>query len=208
VLHQVPEGAVVPTPHPQPNQQLPLFDFPSVSDLIIPRQEFCDRLVTVCVNRYRIIGNPVCIEHPRYDRNQFIFNLAMVLDEDADFSGHMTVVTKLASMFRNLEEQGQFLSKEEKVGKGGLWDSGELPDVPSLSENEAEGDGDAGDTNGLSGSGLLSNYEAGLGGTVYALCEMIMEDLNNYCECMIPIGTLNNPLSRFPVRRMADCDIN
>jgi nitrogen permease regulator 2-like protein len=23
---------------------------------------------------------------------------------------------------------------------------------------------------------------------VYALCEMILEDLNNYSECMIPIG--------------------
>lgn len=25
-------------------------------------------------------------------------------------------------------------------------------------------------------------------GKVYSLCEMLMEDLNNYCECMIPIG--------------------
>jgi hypothetical protein len=23
---------------------------------------------------------------------------------------------------------------------------------------------------------------------VYALCEMVLEDLNNYAECMIPIG--------------------
>ena len=25
-------------------------------------------------------------------------------------------------------------------------------------------------------------------GKVYSLCETMMEDLNNYCECMIPIG--------------------
>lgn len=25
-------------------------------------------------------------------------------------------------------------------------------------------------------------------GKIYSLCEMLMEDLNNYCECMIPIG--------------------
>lgn len=25
-------------------------------------------------------------------------------------------------------------------------------------------------------------------GKVHGLCEMLMEDLNNYCECMIPIG--------------------
>src|SRR5262249_17979388 len=113
VLHQVPEGAIVPSLHPQDLPQQPLFDFTSISDLIIPRQEFCDRLVTVCIHHYRIIGHPVCIEDPRYDRNQFIFNLALVLDEDADFSGYKSVVKKLASLFRNLEEQSGFLSKDE-----------------------------------------------------------------------------------------------
>ncbi|RVX74868.1 hypothetical protein B0A52_01145 [Exophiala mesophila] len=28
-------------------------------------------------------------------------------------------------------------------------------------------------------------------GRIYSLCEMLMEDLNNYCECMIPIDELN-----------------
>jgi nitrogen permease regulator 2-like protein len=28
-------------------------------------------------------------------------------------------------------------------------------------------------------------------GKIYSLCEMLMEDLNNYCECMIPIDELN-----------------
>jgi hypothetical protein len=41
----------------------------------------------------------------------------------------------------------------------------------------------------MTGSGLLDAYEKEQGKKVYALCEMIMEDLNNYCECMIPIGT-------------------
>lgn len=29
----------------------------------------------------------------------------------------------------------------------------------------------------------------GAGSKVFALCEMLLEDLNNYAECMIPIGT-------------------
>lgn len=33
-------------------------------------------------------------------------------------------------------------------------------------------------------------------GKVYSLCETLMEDLNNYCECMIPIGTRLTTLSR------------
>jgi len=31
-------------------------------------------------------------------------------------------------------------------------------------------------------------YAPHVGGKVYAICEMILEDLNNYCECMTPIG--------------------
>lgn len=38
-------------------------------------------------------------------------------------------------------------------------------------------------------SGFLSRDFSKTGeGKVYSLCEMLMEDLNNYCECMIPIG--------------------
>jgi hypothetical protein len=31
-------------------------------------------------------------------------------------------------------------------------------------------------------------FGIGSGSKVYALCEMVLEDLNNYAECMIPIG--------------------
>ena len=38
-------------------------------------------------------------------------------------------------------------------------------------------------------SGFLSRDHSRSGeGKVYSLCETLMEDLNNYCECMIPIG--------------------
>lgn len=36
-------------------------------------------------------------------------------------------------------------------------------------------------------------------GKVYSLCEMLMEDLNNYCECMIPIGMPMNLFSVIPL---------
>lgn len=115
----------------------------------------------------------------------------MVLDEDADFSGHMSVVKKLASIFRNLEEQNQFLSKEEKdllwAAAPALDDSEELDNLSMLDDEYVETNV-ASDEGQLSGSGLLKKDEANIGGKVYALCEMIMEDLNNYCECMIPIG--------------------
>lgn len=36
-------------------------------------------------------------------------------------------------------------------------------------------------------------------GKVYSLCEMLMEDLNNYCECMIPIGKPMDLFSMIPL---------
>ncbi|KAJ5084756.1 Nitrogen permease regulator [Penicillium alfredii] len=37
-------------------------------------------------------------------------------------------------------------------------------------------------------------------GKVHSLCEMLMEDLNNYCECMIPIDDLNTlNIKLFPI---------
>lgn len=204
VLHQVPSGAIVPFSSYISSSQagLPsnsshssettsaetLFDFSTISDLLIPRQEFCDRLVTICVNKYRVIGHPVCIQHSRYDRNEFIFNLAMVLDEDVEFSGHTSVVRKMARMLRNLEEQRQFLSREEDEHYGldaSLEGSGELDRLLMLDEM-VEGTGNM----DLSGSGLFDAFEREGAKKVYALCEMIMEDLNNYSECMIPIGEI------------------
>lgn len=142
VLYQVPDGSVTTSPG---SLHDPLFDFDTVSDYIIPKQELCDRLVTVCTNRSRILGYPMCIEDRKYDRNEYIFNIAIVLDENVDPSSYKSVVRKLAKLFRALEEQSGF-----------LWDE-------------------------VTRSG------------VYSLIEQVMEDLNNYCECMIPISEYSEP---------------
>jgi len=97
--------------------------------------------VTVCTNKYRILGYPVCLEDRKYERNEFIFNFAIVLDEDViEYSTYKSVVRKVAKLFKALEEQ----------------------------------------------SGFLSNEVTAVG--VFALIEQVLEDLNNYSECMIPIS--------------------
>ncbi|PKX89502.1 nitrogen permease regulating protein NPR2 [Aspergillus novofumigatus IBT 16806] len=50
-------------------------------------------------------------------------------------------------------------------------------------------------------NGFLSRDHSKSGeGKVYSLCETLMEDLNNYCECMIPIDELNTlNIKLFPV---------
>lgn len=69
-----------------------------------------------------------------------------MLADDAEWSSYVPVVRKLNTLFRTLEEQSQFLSRD-----------GSAPDS----------------------------------GKIYALCEILLEDLNNYSEAMIPIDASN-----------------
>jgi hypothetical protein len=173
VLHQVPSGAITPSSRPSA-LSTPLFPFKSVTQFLIPTQQFCDRLLTFCVNHHRVIGYPVCVREGKYSRNEFIFNFAIVIGEnEGDWACYGEVVRKLGRLLRGLEEQGGFLSKEEE----GVWDD--------------EASAGAGTDDGVGGFGV------GDGSKVYALCEMVLEDLNNYAECMIPIGKLlSQDLSR------------
>ena len=165
MLHQVPPGAITPSSSPSA-LPAPLFPFTSITQYLIPTQQFCDRLLTFCVNHHRVIGYPVCIREGKYSRNEFIFNFAIVIGEnETDWACYGEVVRKLGKLLRGLEEQGGFLSGEEE----GLWDD----------EGVGLGLGDS-----VSTGGFGTSEES----KVHALCEMVMEDLNNYAECMIPIG--------------------
>ncbi|KAI5279867.1 Nitrogen permease regulator 2, partial [Ascosphaera aggregata] len=145
VVHQVPDGAIVPSPTAQSNQ-LQLFSFSDVQFFVIPRQELCGNFIYFCINGYRVLGCPICLTSPRYYRNQFIFNICIVLSEEEEFTSYKSVVLKLADLMCSLEEQSGFLSRD--FAKSGT-------------------------------------------GKIHGLCETLMEDLNNYCECMIPIDDLN-----------------
>ena len=92
--------------------------------------------------------------------------MSIVLDEKEDFTSFEGVVRKLAKVFRELEGVGGLLSREEKE----------------------EGIGGKNGGVGEAGKGSTMKKASHIGGKVYAICEMILEDLNNYCECMTPIG--------------------
>ena len=126
--------------------QIPLFHFPSVSSYIIPRPEFCSRLITFCTPQHRVLSHPVCLQSSSYPRNAYTFSIALVLDLSTPFASYATVTLKLASLLRTLEEQSRFLSRDTSA--------------PNT-------------------------------GKIYALCEILLEDLNNYCESMIPIDDAN-----------------
>ncbi|KKY22776.1 putative nitrogen permease regulator family [Phaeomoniella chlamydospora] len=149
IIHQVPSDAIsgshAPVEPSNPDSNT-LFNFSDISFFVIPRQELCGNLITVCKDGYRIMGYPMCVKSSHYARNEFIFNFCFVLSEDEEFSPFKSVVQKMANLMRGLEEQSHFLSSDtSKPGKG----------------------------------------------KIYSLCEMLMEDLNNYAECMIPIDDVN-----------------
>lgn len=48
---------------------------------------------------YKIVGNPVLIEDPRYQRNAFYFNLCFVCDSWARTVQYEPIVKKLSEYF-------------------------------------------------------------------------------------------------------------
>lgn len=100
-----------------------LFNFSRVSEFIIPRREFCGRLIAVVANGHRIIGYPTCIsDNQKYDRNDLIFNFCFVLDERAPWAPYTSIVKKMARVLRSLEEQSNFLSTQSNAPDDGAFD--------------------------------------------------------------------------------------
>ncbi|KAL5120395.1 Nitrogen permease regulator 2 [Pleosporales sp. CAS-2024a] len=172
VLHQVPPGSIT-TPRTPSKSDLAetLFPFSSVTTYLIPSQHFCDRLLTFVVNHHRIIGYPVCIQGAKYSRNEFIFNFALVIGESE---------ADWACYGEVVRKLGRLLRGLEE--QGGFLSKEEQDIWERDDDGEARGD-------------------VGQGSKVYALCEMVLEDLNNYAECMIPIDDSNTiNLKLFPTR--------
>ncbi|KAL6713825.1 Nitrogen permease regulator 2 [Lecanora helva] len=178
VLHQVPASSITASPS---TPSIPLLHFPSISSLIIPHPTLCNNglvhFTTTDSPRHRILSYPQHIASSRYPRNAYTFNFCLVLpagdnynDGDGsgggnnnsngsgssstggavDFNSYIPVVRKLNLLFRSLEEQEQFLSRD-----------------------------------------VSAHRRDGSESKIYKVCEILLSDLNNYCEAMIPIDSAN-----------------
>jgi len=88
-----------------------LFDFNSVSEYIIPKKELCNRVINICTpSQHRIVGYPVHLTGPQYERNVFIYNLAFVFSESAEIGSYIPVVQRLALTLKQLEVGDRFRS--------------------------------------------------------------------------------------------------
>ncbi|MDI1490349.1 MAG: Nitrogen permease regulator 2 [Ramalina farinacea] len=194
VHYQVPPNSVQPS---STSAAIPLFNFRPLANYIIPALALSNRplqLLTPTKPHHRILSHPVTIQGEQYARNAFTFNFCLVLEEETGFHSYLPVVSKLANLFRHLEEQGRFLSTE----------------LAHLHPN---------DNNSNNGGGLFSNSKRSSYGLIraedpgsatpasdsssriHAICEILLEDLNNYSECMIPITSTTTTLNikLFPI---------
>lgn len=120
-----------------------LFSFDDISQYIIPKEQFCNRITAVCVNGLQVLGHPVTLTGPTYVRNKFMFNCAVVVSEDSDATCFLPLVRQIARAFKAFESQTYAISS---------------------SENSAQ--------------------------IVHHIIEQVIEDLNNYSECVIPLSKL------------------
>lgn len=63
-----------------------------------------------------IIGCPVLIEDPKYERNYFLFNVGLVLDAKLPVNSnpYVAIVEKLASVLKQMELESEFLYQQQQ----------------------------------------------------------------------------------------------
>ncbi|KAF7338202.1 hypothetical protein MVEN_02045300 [Mycena venus] len=87
-----------------------LFNFDDISKYVIPQSQLCGRLVTCSTKRHRIIGFPVELKGPKYQRNYLRYNLCFVFERGADLSCYEPIVRKVSRVLTACEEESEFLS--------------------------------------------------------------------------------------------------
>jgi len=80
-----------------------LFSFHSVSHFIIPKSEFCGRLIVCTTPKYRIMGFPVVLHGRRYKRRKFRYNICFVFPLNSDTSYFEPIVRKVGRVLTGFE---------------------------------------------------------------------------------------------------------
>ncbi|CAI7995261.1 GATOR complex protein NPRL2 [Geodia barretti] len=91
--------------------------FEAVHDLIITKPNLYNRLISVDISGYRIVGSPRCIDDKKYARNAFIFNFVFVFTSSTCTTAYEPIITKVGDTFRTCELESSFLSDNTHRGK-------------------------------------------------------------------------------------------
>ncbi|KAJ0183600.1 hypothetical protein K1T71_000023 [Dendrolimus kikuchii] len=84
--------------------------FDSISAYIIPKPQIQKCTMTINSLGHKIVGYPIRIENPRYERNAYLFNLCFVCDSWSKTVQYEPVVKKLGEHLTIMEEETRFVS--------------------------------------------------------------------------------------------------
>ncbi|KAJ3158270.1 Nitrogen permease regulator 2 [Geranomyces michiganensis] len=181
-------------------------DFDSISEYIIPKPALSNRLVTISTPQYKILSHPVTITSQKYERNALLFNLCFVFEKNAQTTVYEQVVRKLARVLRSLEVQTAFLSNQSgsSSASAGAKSATAAPSAAgvlstSSSSSQHHQNNDQQQTAVKQPQSSPSHQQSRGDPTLGDILEQILEDLNSYAECQIPINdssTIN--LKLFP----------
>lgn len=172
IINQVPENTIN-------NTKTSLFNFNTIKNYIIPKPQLCNKLISIKVGKYKVVGFPVNIDNENYLRNSFNFNLCFVFSYNSDTITYELTIKRIGKMFKVLEEQNYLLSrlnseffKSEHINQINL--RAEIPGFQNFKRI------------------TLSSIES--------LINQIYQDLNNYSECCIPLDDSNSvDIKLFPI---------
>lgn len=169
MIHQVPEGSIVSSTNPSDGP--PFFSFPSISSFIIPKQSLCGNLIS-------LVPPPPPAQpssHPSHAPTQSYRILGYpICITSPTYVRNEFIFNFCLVLSATDPDFNAYKSVVTKLAHLML----------SLEEQ----------SNFLSRDTSTPNT-----GKLYSLCETLISDLNNYCECMIPIDDLNTlNLKLFP----------
>ncbi|KAI9179712.1 Nitrogen permease regulator 2 [Blastocladiella emersonii ATCC 22665] len=84
--------------------------FDTVSEFLIPKPTLCGSLVSIGIDRYRMLGHPMLFSGDKYPRNVALWNVVFVIDRRADGRGLHHAVTKVAHVLRTLELETEYVT--------------------------------------------------------------------------------------------------
>ncbi|KAH7099799.1 NPR2-domain-containing protein [Auriculariales sp. MPI-PUGE-AT-0066] len=100
-------------PHSTATTVATLFDFPGISNYVLPPREVCGRLLTINVKNCAVMGFPLRVEGPGvYKRGYFQYSVCLVFDgaQSAELAPYEPVVRKIGRVLANCEQETGFLS--------------------------------------------------------------------------------------------------
>lgn len=203
IVHQFPEDSISTAGN---GGEEGMFDFDTIKNYVIPKPQLCNRLISLKIDKYKVIGYPVNMESSYYARNSFNFNFCFVFRYGmGDISPYESAIKRMGQMFQVLEEQSFMLSsldKDNAFFKENPFVNGKKPPASHFEINglaNIDSTIGIGNNSPLNIPGFAKTKRIALS-SIESLIQQIYQDLNNYSECCIPLDTSNSvDIKLFPI---------